>query len=93
MLYTGLDLHRSFSYITTMNEKGEIVGQKKLPSNGEVVEFLKEFDDTMEVAIEATPSWYWLSWVSVVMQQKGLLLYQRKQLHPLSFPRGGAFVQ
>jgi transposase len=60
MLYTGLDLHKSFSYITTMNDKGEIVGQKKLPSNGEVVEFLKEFDDTMEVAIEATPSWYWL---------------------------------
>ena len=52
MLYTGLDLHRSFSYITTMNDKGEIIGQKKLPSNGEVVEFLKEFDDTMEVAIE-----------------------------------------
>jgi len=60
MLYTGLDLHRSFSYITTMNDKGEILGQKKLPSNGEIVEFLKEFDETMEVAIEATPSWYWL---------------------------------
>jgi transposase len=60
MLYTGLDLHRSFSYITTMNDKGEIVGQKKLPSNGEIAEFLKEFDDTMEVAIEASPSWYWL---------------------------------
>jgi len=60
MLYTGLDLHKSFSYITAMNDKGEIVGQKKLPSNREVVEFLKEFDDTMEVAIEATPSWYWL---------------------------------
>lgn len=25
-----------------------------------MVEFLKEFDDTMEVAIEVTPSWYWL---------------------------------
>ena len=60
MLYTGLDLHKSFSYITTMNDKGEIVGQKKLPSNGEVVEFLKEFGERMEVAIEATPSWYWL---------------------------------
>jgi transposase len=60
MLYTGLDLHRSFSYITTMNDKGEIVGQKKLPSNGEIAEFLKEFDDAMEVAIEASPSWYWL---------------------------------
>ena len=43
-----------------MNDKGEIVGQKKLPSNGEVVEFLKEFGESMEVAIEATPSWYWL---------------------------------
>lgn len=41
MLYTGLDSHRSFSYITTMNDKGEIVGQKKLSSNGEVVDFLK----------------------------------------------------
>jgi len=43
MLYTGLDLHKSFSYITTMNDKGEIIGQKKLPSNGKVVEFLKQF--------------------------------------------------
>ncbi len=43
MLYTGLDLLKNFSYITTMNVKGEIVGQKKLPSKGEVVEFLKEF--------------------------------------------------
>lgn len=60
MLYTGLDLHKSFSYITTMNEKGEIVGQKKLPSNGDVVDFLKGFGDPMEVAIEASPSWYWL---------------------------------
>jgi len=37
MLYTGLDYHRSFSYSTTMNDKGEIVSQKKLPSNGELL--------------------------------------------------------
>ena len=60
MLYTGLDYHRSFSYVTTMDDKGKIVSQKKFPSNGEIVESLKEFDETMEVAIEATPSWYWL---------------------------------
>jgi hypothetical protein len=35
-----------------MNEKGEIIGQKKLPSNGEIVDFLKGFEDSMEVAIE-----------------------------------------
>ena len=55
MLYTSLDFHRSFTYVTTMDEKGEILGQKKLPSNGEIVDFLKEFEDSMEVAIESTP--------------------------------------
>ena len=60
MLYTGLDLLKNFSYITTMNVKGEIVGQKKLPSKGEVVEFLKKFGESMEVVIKATPSWYCL---------------------------------
>ena len=60
MLYTGLDLHRSLSYLTTMNEKGEIIAQKKLPSNGEIVDFLKSLGESMEIAIEATPSWYWL---------------------------------
>ena len=60
MLYTGLDLHKSFSYITTMNDKGEIIGQKKLPSNGEIIDFLKEFGESTEVAIEATPNCYWL---------------------------------
>ena len=60
MLYTGLDYHKSFSYTTTMNERGEILGQKKLPSNGEIVDYLKKFGEEMEVAIEATPSWYWI---------------------------------
>jgi len=60
MLYTGLDYHRNFCYMTTMNDKGEIIHQKKLPSNGQIVDFLKDFDEGMEVAIEATPSWYWL---------------------------------
>jgi len=43
-----------------MNDKGEIISKKKLPSNGEIVDFLKKFGERMEVAIEATPSWYWL---------------------------------
>ena len=60
MLYSGLDFHRSFTYATTMDKKGEILNQKKLPSNEEIVDYLKEFEDSMEVAIESTPSWYWL---------------------------------
>ena len=48
MIYTGLD-------------KGEeIVKQRKLSNNGEIVEFLQELGKPVMVAIEATRSWYWL---------------------------------
>lgn len=48
MLYTGLDFHKSYSYITTINDKGEIIGQEKLPSNGEIAELLKGSRKRME---------------------------------------------
>ena len=44
MLYTDLDLHKIFSYITSMNDKRGTVGQKKSPNNGEVVKFLIKLD-------------------------------------------------
>jgi hypothetical protein len=50
MLYAGVDYLRSFSYITTMNDTGEIISQKKLPSNGEIVNLPKEFGEEMEIA-------------------------------------------
>lgn len=58
MIYAGLDLHKRFSFVTAVNAEGKILGQRKLPSNGEVVESLKGFDEPREVAIEANPSWY-----------------------------------
>jgi len=60
MIYAGLDLHRRFSFLTAMDAEGKILRQRKLPSNGEVVELLKGFAEPKEVAIEANPSWYWL---------------------------------
>jgi hypothetical protein len=45
MFYKGLDYHRGLSYVTILNDKGDIVGQKKLSSNGQTMHFLKEFDD------------------------------------------------
>lgn len=41
MLYTGLDLCKSCSYITVTNDRGEFIGQKKMSSNGEILGFLK----------------------------------------------------
>jgi hypothetical protein len=54
MLYAGLDLHKRFSLVTAINAGGEIIGRRKLPTNGEVVQFLKELGEPVEVAIEAT---------------------------------------
>jgi transposase len=77
MLYTSVDYHRSFSYLTTMNDKGKVIAQKKLPSNGEIVDFLKSLGESMEIAIEATPSWYWLY---DELEDEG---FQVKLSHPL----------
>ncbi len=49
-----------YTCITTVNDKGEVIGQKKVPSNGKVVDVLKEFSDSMEIGIKATPNWCWL---------------------------------
>lgn len=55
----SLDLHRSFSYITTINDKGQIVGQKKLPTDGEKVKADKV--DSATGVISGTPIFNLLS--------------------------------
>ena len=37
MIYAGLDLYKRFSFVTAVNAEGKILGQRKLPSNGDVV--------------------------------------------------------
>jgi len=39
-----------------MDNKGKIVSQKKLPSDGEIAEFLNGFNDAMEMATVLSPS-------------------------------------
>jgi len=61
VIYAGLDLHKNFSVITIVDAQGkEMVKQKKLPNNGEIVELFQKFDEPVAVAVEATRSWYWL---------------------------------
>ncbi len=46
-----------------MNERSEILSQKKLLSNGEIVDYLKQFGEEMEVAIDLAfrgiSPWFW----------------------------------
>ncbi len=42
MLYTSLDFRKSYSYVTSMGDTANIVGQEKLPSNGEITGLLRD---------------------------------------------------
>ena len=49
MIYAGLDLHKSFSLITATNTKGEeVIKQRELPNNGEIVEFFQGLSEPLE---------------------------------------------
>ena len=71
MLYSGIDLHKRFSVITTMNRQGEILSQAKIKNQPELIlEHFNKLDQTFksdegipshEAVIEATFSWGWLA--------------------------------
>jgi transposase len=61
MYYTGIDLHRKTSFITTVDAKGQIVKKVNM-SNDEttILEYFLSLDDDTQVVIESTSNWYWL---------------------------------
>ncbi|MFZ5800125.1 MAG: transposase [Candidatus Omnitrophota bacterium] len=53
MLYCGVDLHKHSSYVTVMNEQGQLLKQTKLP-NTQLKNFFSSLDDKSTVAVEST---------------------------------------
>jgi transposase len=61
MYYTGIDLHKKTSFITTINKNGEIVKRRNLHNDEvEILHYFLCLDDDTEVVIESTANWYWL---------------------------------
>jgi len=61
MYYTGIDLHRKTSFITTINESGDIVQRRNLQNDeGEILNYFLWLDGDTKVVIESTANWYWL---------------------------------
>lgn len=58
MLYCGVDLHKRISYITVMDEQGQLLKQTKL-DNTELKNFFNSLDDSAQVAVESTNNWYY----------------------------------
>lgn len=60
MIIVGLDLHKSYSYLTVMDGKGQVMDEVSLPSQAEdILHYLRNFENS-EVVFEATRNWYWL---------------------------------
>lgn len=61
MYYTGIDLHKKTSFITTIDRDGQIVKRRNIINNEtEILNFFLNLDDDTQVVIESTANWYWL---------------------------------
>ena len=61
MYYTGIDLHKKTSYLTTINEEGQVVKQANLINDESLIlNYFTSQDGPTKVVIESTGSWYWL---------------------------------
>ena len=61
MYYTGIDLHRKTSFLTTVDGSGQVVKKANLANQEPLIlEYFITLDDDTQVVIESTANWYWL---------------------------------
>lgn len=61
MYYTGIDLHKKTSFLTTIDKAGQIVKRKNLVNDPKLIlRYFEEIDNPTRIVIESTASWYWL---------------------------------
>ena len=61
MYYTGIDLHKKTSFLTTVNEEGKVVKRANLINDEALIlDYFAALDEPTKVVMESTGSWYWL---------------------------------
>jgi len=61
MYYTGIDLHKKTSFITTIDARGKIVARANLQNVEEdILAHFAALDKETKIVIESMSSWYWL---------------------------------
>jgi len=62
MFYSGIDLHRDNSMITTINDSGAVINQQKMPNDElAILNYFFSMGRQHRAVVEATANWYWLS--------------------------------
>jgi transposase len=87
MYYSGIDLHKDMSFITTIDDSGVIVKQSKLP-NAEyaILNYFFSQGSDHKAVVESTSNWYWLS---DLLKDHGieLVLAHAKYLKAISYAK------
>ena len=61
MYFTGIDLHKKTTFVTVIDEGGKVVRKANLCSLAkEILTFLGDLSESMQIVIESSSSWYWL---------------------------------
>jgi transposase len=61
MYYTGIDLHKKTSFITTIDESGKVVSRRNFKNIEEhILDYFRNLDEPTKIVIESMCSWYWL---------------------------------
>ena len=62
MFYTGIDLHKFTSYLTTVDSSGAIVKQENLKNVAHnFVQYFRSLPGEHKATVESTMTWYWLN--------------------------------
>jgi len=62
MYYTGIDLHKFTSYLTTVDSSGTIVKQDNLKNVAHTfVQYFNSIPGEHQTTVESTMTWYWLN--------------------------------
>jgi len=59
MLDVGVDLHKRYSQVATLDEWGELRQQRVEHGEGGMEKFLRELEPASRIAVEATGNWWW----------------------------------
>jgi transposase len=61
MYYTGIDLHKKTSFITTIDDSGKVVFRRNFANKEEqILDYFQNLDAPTKIVIESMCSWYWL---------------------------------
>jgi transposase len=70
--YSGIDLHKQTSFITTVDPDGTVMQQQKLRNHPEALRrYFKRLQGRHHAVVETTTGWYWLA---DLLQKQGIAL-------------------